>query len=146
MRVALTQETNLSLEKTLFINNLSILLQDYFKNSNYGEGVKQVLIGIICVKPEFDFFYKERGVQYVVKRSFKNELGEKIMIENSVSFDIKLNFEMCLNLNQNQFKQLVFTEILKSMQKLDSLPKKVKNFDSWKFRVDLESFLRKVEL
>lgn len=69
MKIALTQETNLSLDKIQDINNLSSSLQEHFKDLNYGEGVNQLLIGIICVKPEFDFFFTKQGNQYILKKN-----------------------------------------------------------------------------
>lgn len=39
---------------------LSDALQSYFLEKLYGDGLETIVIGIICVHPKFDFFFKNR--------------------------------------------------------------------------------------
>jgi len=146
MRVALTQETNLPFSQTQSIIELSSFLEDYFEGLYYGVDVNQVIIGIICVKPEFKNFFKERKLKYIKEESFKNDLGEIIKIKNSVSYDIKLDYKTCSNYDSNGLQKLVAYEILKSIQKLDLFPIKIKNFDKDRFNADLENFFKNKNL
>jgi hypothetical protein len=142
MKVELTQETNLPLDKIQFINNLSTSLKSYFENANYGEDIKSVLIGIICVRPEFDFFYKERSPKYVKEEKIKKDNGDTLNIINSLSYDIKLDYNLMSKIDKEVFHQVITLEILSSLKKLDNLPKKIKNFDKEHFKVDFENYFK----
>lgn len=140
MKIALTQETNLSLDKIQVINNLSSSLQDHFKDLNYGEDVNQILIGIICIKPEFDFFYKVRKPKYTKKEEIKNDLGETIEINNVVSFDVKFKYEILSGESIEIVQKIIASEILSSSKNMKSFFDKIKKFDRDSFIADMESF------
>jgi len=144
MKFGITQETNLSVDKVNSVNELSSAMKDNFRSLSYGKDVNQILIGVICVKPEFDFFYKVRKLKYSTEESFENDLGEIIKVTNSVSYDIKLDYEFCDQ--QSDIQETIAKAIFDSLSTLDNLPKKVKDFDTERFKSDLKSFFKERNL
>lgn len=147
MRFALTIETSVGIsdEKTNLIINLSNKLSDYFSDKDYGNDVIKILIGVICVAPEFEWFSKIRKPKYVFYRKYIRDHSE--IIEDRVfTFDLKLDFESFKNQSDKQNNKMLALEILKSLSNLDSLPKKVKDFDKELFKEDVKTFLDEQKL
>jgi len=140
MNFGLTFEINLSIEKRKLFIGLSDKLTNYFVRKNYGSDIEHLFIGVISVRPEFDQFFKIRKLKY--KNIHKTKLldGGIKELKCFVSYDIKLNFEDFVSVTNEESMNLLMNEIIKSLSNLDTLPKKVKNFDKDKFISDLMQF------
>ncbi len=64
-------------QKADLFTEVSALLEKHFLNKDFGDGIKNLTIGIICVRPEVDFFFKER----------KKYTKSKAMLEYDVKLD-----------------------------------------------------------
>ena len=92
MKFALTIEASTGVsDKTNLIIGLSNRLSQYFSNKDYGEDIKQILIGVICVAPEFEWFSTIRKPRYKFYRKYIRDNSE--IIEDRVfSFEVKIDY------------------------------------------------------
>ena len=132
-------------DKTKLIHHLSNLLCEHFSDKDYGDDVREILIGAICVSPEFEWFSKIRKPKYVFYRKYIRESVE--IIEDRVfSFDIKIDHESFRSQSDGQNEKMLASEILESLSNLDVLPKKVKDFDKERFKEDMRIFFNERKL
>ena len=124
MKVAITQETSLPQEKSAIINRLSDAFEEFFNKKSYGLGVEEIYIGVITVKPEFDFFFKTRKPKYDRKA-------------NSLSFDVKMDFNTVDSANVNEIPSLVVSQIIEALTAISKIP----DFEKDHFEKDLNSFI-----
>lgn len=141
MKFGLTQETNLDQDRSNIIISLSNELKEYFKNRDYGKDVEEFLIGLISVKPEFEIFFKERKPKYI-SHKIETHGGISVEITKSYGYDIKLNYNNISESNMHTIKSVIASEIVTSLSHLDSLPKKIKDFDKERFKGDLLQFFK----
>jgi len=146
MEFALTIETSIGLEdKVGEIVELSNKLSKYFSDKNYGADVKELLIGTISVAPEFEFFTKPRKPRYTLYRRYVKEEVE--FIEDKLfGFSLKLDYDRIKNQSDEQNRKMLAKEILQSLSNLDSLPKKVKDFDKERFIKDMQAYFAEQDL
>jgi hypothetical protein len=135
--------------KTFVIYNLSQLLKSFFASRNYGEDVSKISIAFILVadRKGYEEWYKERKPKYIQHKSVKSKLtGEIHEIHKTFSYEIKLSDEQVNKFtsgSDNYSMKLIANEIIGSLNKLDHLPKKIKDFDKLAFKQDAERFLSK---
>lgn len=146
MEFSLTQESNLEGEKNKQIIEFSNSLKEYFFNISYGEEINHFLIGIICVKPEFEQFFKVRKLRYQAVSKVKLLDGNILEQRGVCTYDIKLNFAKVVSAKDEESKKILAQEILKSLSNLEALPKKVKDFDKERFKEDMEQYLKSEKL
>ncbi|MDR6460830.1 hypothetical protein J2786_003964 [Chryseobacterium vietnamense] len=128
------------------ITQLSDDIEKYFKVKNYGNDLKSIVIGVICVSPNFENFFKVRKPVYTKgKKEFHDE-DFAYTIENNLEYNLKLNFEEFQNSSDEECKKIVAKEILLSLNSLDSIKKKIKDFDWDQFKKDLENFFKEKNL
>jgi hypothetical protein len=146
MRFALTVEASEGVaDKTTLIQELSNKLSDYFSDKDYGNDVIRILIGVICVAPEFEWFSKIRKPRYKFYRKYIRDSIE--IIEDRVfTFDLKIDYEDFENQTNDENRKMLALEILKSLSNLNSLPKKVKDFDKKRFKGDVIAFFDEQKL
>ena len=61
MELGLSEEISSDVsQKADLFTKISASLEKHFLNKDFGDGIKSLTIGIICVRPEADFFFKER--------------------------------------------------------------------------------------
>lgn len=145
MEFGLTQESSLEFEESDVLTNLSQKLKKYFSSRSYGESIKSFMIGIICVKPEFESFFKVRKPKYVES---KVEVHNGILVEvkNCYSYDIKLDYTTMTNLSREAVERLLASEIIMSLTYIDALPKKIKDFDKERFKSDMKDYFEEQDL
>ena len=141
MDFGITRETSLEGHKHKLIAELTDELKLFFSDKEYGEGIKYYTIGLICVKPEFEFFYKIRKQRYRKTEIIK--LDEKtITLTNTFGYDIKMDYATYINASDKEGLQLFASKIMESLSYLEKLPKHVKDFDKERFKSDLEGFFK----
>lgn len=114
-------------DKADVLTDISKELMNHFREKDYGNGIKNLAIGIICVGPEFDFFFKER----------KKYTKSRKMLE----YDVKLDHGKFKQSDEHGIRFMVSEKILSSMHILEDL--KIPDFDGDGFKTDLKNFFLK---
>lgn len=135
---------NVSVEirnKTQSIHSLSNELKVYFKNKNYGSSIKSYAIGIICVSPQFDQFYKkEIKPKYTKGVKIINPDGIPFTLEHSFEYRIKIDYDSFKNADEEEARKILAREILTSLVVFEKMKSKIKDFDYISFKADLEDY------
>jgi hypothetical protein len=145
MNFGITLETESSIyKKTAVVRELSRIIKEFLSDKNYGNGVQHMFIGIICKKERagYEDWYKPRKPKYKSEESIEYAVGKFKKNYNIFTYDVKLNYEAFKIKNEETRFQYLAQSLLKSFDNLDSLPKKIKDFDKEKFKLDLASFLK----
>ncbi|OJV55373.1 MAG: hypothetical protein BGO31_20810 [Bacteroidetes bacterium 43-16] len=137
MKFGLTQETSLAQTQTFIINNMSKNLRAFFEEKDYGLDVKEILIGIISVRPQAEKFFKVRKPSYIDFKIIKDGIGNPVEISKNLGWDVKPDYELLKDLEGIALQSIVAKAILESFNDL-KLPKKVKDFNLLAFKNDLE--------
>ena len=114
-------------EKINILSEMSFAMEDYFKNRDYGKGISSLTIGIVCVAPEFEFFFKKIRSKYI---------KSKKMLE----YDVKVEHSVLKEANEPMLQSIVAEAIFTSLGIIDDL--KIQDFDIDRFRVDLKGFFK----
>lgn len=134
------------------MNNLCVLsdeIKEFLSQRNYGESIQEYLIGVTCVFIEdgYEHLFKQYKPFYVEDKISKNRFtGENIRIYKSYTDSIVLTpdeYEDFVSGTESESLKIVSTRILKSLENLNKLPKKVKDFDVKQFKEDVTSILSK---
>lgn len=146
MNFGLVVTSSIEVENKYIITELSDDLEKYFKEKNYGNDLKSIVIGIICVSPNFENFFKIRKPIYTKgKKEFCDE-DFTYTVEDNLEYNLKLNFMEFQNSSDEERKKNVAKQILLSVDTLDSIKKKIKDFDWNQFRKDLENYFKENNL
>ena len=140
MTFGIAQYTNLTQEQNNWINELSVELQAFFENRNYGEDLNQLYFGLITVKPEFDQFFKKKRPRYRPGERTSCVDGIEIKSNNCVEIDCKIEFNQVSELNKDKLIEKVCKEILTESDCLTRLSK-LKKFDFESYKSDLKNYL-----
>ncbi|WP_294201001.1 hypothetical protein [uncultured Chryseobacterium sp.] len=138
--------------KLHIINEMSILLYDYFLNTNYGDDIKEFrfLCIIVRTKPGYEDWYKARKPKYVENKTLENFITkETIKINNQLTIEFKIDYKEYddfIDSTDEESKRILAKKILESLEDLDKLPKKVKDFDKERFKEDMEHFFKEQNL
>jgi len=125
MKFALTEEISYQvLSRSEHITNLSFDLEAYFSNKFYGKSINTFFIGIICVSPEFEFFFKIRK---------KHQKTKKYL-----GYDVQLDFEKFRNLPESSLKAFMLEAIIDSLEIARSF--NIEDFNIDQFKKGLEDF------
>lgn len=153
MRFKITLEIDRDADhKSQLINQLSDEINIFLNKNNYGEDIQNYLLGCICIKTKegYEGWYKVRKPKYTDYKKVVNRLtGEEMEISKTFENDFKIDnelYEDFIDSSDELSKKILAKEILNSLSNLDSLPKKVKNFDKEKFRYDLRLFFEDLGL
>nr|WP_315422508.1 hypothetical protein [uncultured Pedobacter sp.] len=141
---------NVSVEissKTSYIQSLSDELEAKFKNKNYGKDIKSFTIGILCVSPQFDQFYKKRiKPKYVKGIKVIKPDGISFTLEDNFEYSVKIDFEIFKNAEEQEAKKVLAGEILGSLVVFDTMRSKIKDFDLVSFKTDLVDYFERNQL
>lgn len=141
MLVTITEEISVEISNKMnFISQDVASLKAYFANRSYGNDLHSLYIGVICMSPKFEQFFKSRKPNYKSEAKVLIDHGVRVEQEaRSLSYDLKLDFETYLNATER--KSLLARDILKSLDTIGTV-KKIKNFDLGKFKEDFEDFFQ----
>ena len=142
MKLGVSVNASIGIEdKTQIIHSLFNELEMNFSEKDYGKGLLQIIIEIVCLSPEFEQFYPLRKPKYIELKEHITD-GINIKEEKLFTYSLKIDFTLFKNQTRQANKRILSLEILKSLSSLDALPKKVKDFDKEKFKSDMEQFFR----
>lgn len=133
--VEIQQKSNIPL---LISNNLS----KYFKEKEYGSGLFELGINLICVSSNFEQFFKPKKPKFINEKKTKKSVYTKqeYEIEKYLTFDLKLDYETFKNASEEESKKIIAQEIVSSFSTLDNMKKKIKDFDWEQFEKDVKQY------
>jgi hypothetical protein len=141
MEFRLTQETSEQVFKcgaSDIIKEFSDQLADFLKPKQYGKDLETLYIGIICVSPEFDFFFKVRKPKYSKRRTIIQD-GRPYELINNLIYDIKLDYQHVINADRKELINIFCKQVVESLECLELV--KIKDFNTIQFKSDIVDFL-----
>lgn len=146
MKFGLAVETDLALNyKANIVDALSQEIENYFLDKEYGPDIKDIAIGVIILnplQPGFEDFFKVRKPKYTRGPKVLNYDGILFTLEKTLEYDIKPDIESFKKASDNEARKILAEAILQSLNQLDDMKKKLKNFDFERFQFDLEQFFK----
>ncbi len=140
MQVAFTFELSVELESKPFnkISGEIDSLKLYFKEKSYGQHINQLIIGVVCMAPQFEPFFKPRRPQYRTEEKTYIHRGVELTTPAMyLAYDLRLDFEKYLN--SKEPKPIFAQDALASLNTISTI-KKIKDFDMVSFKADFEQF------
>lgn len=117
-----------SFEESRITHNLAEELNVFFNKKDYGERVKNITAGIICVSKGFEPFFPIRPLK-ILKKS------------PTITYEVKLDFETFRSLGEQDRKSFLIDEFFK-ITKIYLTEKIIKGFEQELFIDDLESYFK----
>lgn len=125
------------------IQDLSEKLEFFFKDKSYGNDISSIYIGISCVDPKFDKFFKPRKPMYTSEKKTYMKEGINFEIEKTLEYDIKINYEQYKTLDEKLLKKEIALNILDSIRDLTEIKRIAKlEFDFKQFSNELDDFVK----
>jgi hypothetical protein len=143
MKLGLAQYTSVEIDNhEKMITKFSDDIEKYFFNKNYGTDLIDIVIGIVCVSPNFEQFFKPRRPKYTKDKKHIKSEGFEYDIEKCLEYSIKLDFETFKNGTEEECRKLLAREILRSLKVLEDMKGKIKDFNAENFKKDLENYFK----
>lgn len=142
MNFALTQEVSELIIKngvSDYIKQISDSISGFLKRKDYGEGLHTIYIGIICVSPEFDFFFKIRKPNYKKDKEIIIQDDRPYELVSALVYDLKLDHKKFVNASEKEVKKMLSIELLNSFAAFNLV--KIKAFDRERFEDDVAKHL-----
>lgn len=137
-----------SVDKARFVYDFSRrYLEEYFLTFNYGPDVEEIVIAIAIIS--HDDLYKPRRPKYTEYGGWitfgpggpkDREIKKQFFID--VRFDGDL-YDAFIEADEKQAKGILAREILHSLELLDKLPKRLKQFDKERFKSDVSNYFQR---
>jgi hypothetical protein len=89
-----------------------------FSDRTFPKGMEKIAIGIICVDPRFDFFFKPKPPK-LTKNKIHKEGGMETQLGDVFEYEIKLDYAKAKTLNEDQFIEFVKKALLDSFETID---------------------------
>ncbi len=141
MKFRLVFYTNQEID-TALMQDLSNMIEIFLLDKYYGDNILNYYIGIICVDPKFDQFFKPRRPKYTGEMKTSIRDGIKCETEKTLQIDIKLDYEHYLKLDIVSAKKYLIKRILESFIELKQNKRINKlDFDFELFYNDLMGFV-----
>ncbi len=121
--------------KSKIIQDYSERLSEFFKSKYYGDGLKDISVGIICVSPEFESFFKPRKPKFTKSKTVVID-GLSTVYDHVFECDVKLDYESFKKANNEEMLKITATELVSILDVLKE--KKIKDFDIDRFQQDLK--------
>jgi hypothetical protein len=142
MQVSFTFEASVELESKPFnkIPGEIDSIKQFFKDRQYGEDLKSLIISIVCIAPRFEPFFKPRRPNYRTEE--KTYIHRGIQVTSParyLGYDLRLDFETYLN--SKDPKSIFARDVLASLDTISKV-KKIKDFDLNAFKVDFKIFFK----
>lgn len=124
--------------KSKAIQNYSDKLKEFFKPKHYGDGLKDIYIGIICVSPEYESFFKPRKPKFTKSKTEVID-GLNTIYDHVFECDVKLDYESLKRANYEEMLRIISTELISVIDMLKN--KRIKDFDVDRFQKDFKKIL-----
>lgn len=127
------------------IDEISIGLNSFFKEKNFGNDLESIIICFISTSPEFDLFMKPKKPKYTKgTKEFVNN-GVKLTVSNSLRFDIKLDHDVLISTSSiEDLRPVIYSKIMMHVHLFNQI--KIRDFDTALFLKELEAYFKLDEL
>lgn len=133
---------NITREQTQMIVELDDSINHALETKNYGASVETLLIGFICVAPQFDSFFKKGKPKYTSGSKTTIQHGSSITVTNQFEYDVKFDYESFAKSSVEKARELLIAELESSLTNFDAYKKKFKDFDLDNFKKDFLDILK----
>lgn len=121
-------------KKSSLIHDLSDDLSILINSFDFGADVEQILIGFVCIltEPGYENWFKERKPRFT-------------KANKTFCFDIKIDGEKYKNFvasTDDESKRMLATEVINGLNRIDKIPKHVKDFKRELFKVKVTEYLK----
>jgi hypothetical protein len=113
-------------DKSTVLNTLSNSIEHYFKDRNYGSGIVNLTIGLICVPPQMESFFKVRR-KYTKSR-------------RTLEYDVRLDYALVKRADCAGLVAMAEKAILGSSSTIELL--RIIDFDTASFFSDLDEYFK----
>ncbi len=144
MKFGLAVTSSLGMEKSFLIHSLSDDMEIFFKDKNYGKDIKAYTIGVYCVDVPvgFEKFSKIPKPKYTKGKKIINPDGIPFTLEDDFECSIKLDFATFKDADEYEARAILAHKILKSLELLEGMKEKIKDFDDKRFKKDIEGYFK----
>lgn len=136
--------------RSSLIHSLDQQLRTYFSPRDYGKDIQDYVLLIICVGKASDQLFPTNKPTYVDHKVSKNRFtGVPVEMNKLFMNEVKLDqseYAYFLQAEDKDAQKLLAKKILQSLGDLDTLPRKVRDFDKLRFKNDMEEFFRQYSL
>lgn len=98
------------------VNEISEECGNFFDGRSYGSDIKEIIVCVIMITPEFDFFFKTRDPLYTKGKKNVIVEGVDVFLDNTLQVDIKLN-NLEVTIDKQDLKALLFAKIFEAIDK-----------------------------
>lgn len=110
------------------LNDFALHIEKEFKELSFGEDVQEIYVGIQCVSPKFQSFFKLRKPKYVHKKMSYEKEGVQFEFCKMFEYEIQADFNELLNTPEKKVIEKISRLILESSNIIkDEI--KIKKFD-----------------
>ena len=140
-----------SKDKADFVDDFSRrYLEEHFLTLNYGPDVEEIVIAytIIKTKPGYEEWYKPKRPKYTEYGGWitfgpggpkDRERRKEFWIDYRIDGDL---YDAFIEADEEQAICILACEILNSLELLDKLPKRLKQFDKERFKSDVSDYFQ----
>jgi len=118
--------------------NLSVEADEITSQKNYGNVIDTLYVGLICVNPRFDTFFKVRKPRYFKEliRTDEHDMASTMVESRSFEMEIKFDYHKMVQSDIGYSNRIIVKSII------DSIPlilrfKNLKAFEAIQFEADL---------
>ena len=140
MTFALTQETSLGL--TNYVTAVGLLeqrLEQHFGPKTYAGGIETVLIGLICVAPEFAALFRTRKAKYTKGTKIRHQGSVAYEVRNTLQYDLVVEYATAKSLDVHGLYEHLAQRIVASIAPENF--RAVPAFPMAEFKHELETLL-----
>lgn len=142
MEVALSLHTDLAVLQSYGIMALSNRIKKYFKNRSYGDDVSKITFVIIALDTtSLSQIFISHKADYIDIKIINENLANHEEISKCITWVIKPDYKLLKISDTLSVQAIIAKAIIKSSKQLIS-PKRIKDFNSTAFWIDLKSFLK----
>ena len=119
------------------VTEISQQIKDFLEKRDYGTDVQELYVGVTCVSPEFEKFFKSRSPKY--SQGFVSYVKDDVKYETNNCFEyaIELNFDQIRKAGPEEVRETIIAKFIPSLHYLD----RFKDFRADEFRTDVKNFL-----
>jgi hypothetical protein len=142
-------EFNITLEISLGLGKLSTLastiassFNEKIQNEDFGQGIKQIIVSLVCVAPEYEVFFKSRKPKFVRGKKTVKKHGTEYEIDSLLTYDIKLDYQKVKVISESELHNLLNEEILNSISIIKDM--KIEDFKFDVFEKECFDFFHQI--
>jgi hypothetical protein len=140
MEFNITMEISLRLGQVSAIaNTLASQFNDHIKDKYFGTSVKQIIMSLVCIEPEYEDFFKIRKPKFVNGKKNIKKHGTEYEIDSLLTYDLKLDFQKVIVMHSSEIEIYLRSEMSNSLSVVKNI--KFEDFDILTFGNELSSFL-----